>query len=293
MMLIHQICEVCNVTKKAVAYYQKQGLIKSKNNDNGYRVFDNEDVSLLKEISLLRKLNISIPDIKTIMNTKDRHKALSDCIIKKELQIERMKAQYDCLNLLLDSDYNIEKALETMTHRLDENMMIKDKLIQVFPGNFGMYINIHFGRFLNEKVISHDQILAYYKIIEVLDNMNFPEELEQSLTKIFSALSDNEVQLMDESVNMNINNYSNFITDNEDKITEYLEYRNSNEFKSSSIYRLQHLLIDFQKSNGYYDVFIPNLKILSYSYREYQEKLQLANEEFLMKYPKAKNIYKE
>ncbi|WP_418223226.1 hypothetical protein [Clostridium isatidis] len=34
-----------------------------------------------------------------------------------------------------------------------------------------------------------------------------------------------------------------------------------------------------------YDIFIENLKILSDSYREYLEKLQLANKTFVDKYP--------
>lgn len=41
-----------------------------------------------------------------------------------------------------------------------------------------------------------------------------------------------------------------------------------------------------------YDIFIENLKILSDSYREYLEKLQLANKTFVDKYPQIDNIYK-
>lgn len=290
-MLINEICKECNVTKKAVEYYEKQGLIKPKINNNNYRCFDNDDLTLLKEIAMLRKLNISIADIKTIITSDDRRKALSDYKIKKELQMKQMKAQYDCLNYLLDNDYNLEKAIDTINRRLDKNMIIKDKLIQGFPGHYGRYLCLHFGRFLNEKIDSDEKALAFYRIVEFLDNIDVPEELEQFLTKYFNTLSESVLQKVDESANTAISDFSNFIAENKDNIAQYLEYRNSQEFKSSPAYKMQQLLIKFQEISGYNDVFIYNLKILSSSYREYQEKLKLANTEFLSKYPEAKDIY--
>jgi len=71
-----------------------------------------------------------------------------------------------------------------------------------------------------------------------------------------------------------------------------LEYRNSDEYKKSPACKMQQLLLQFQQESGYYDIFIENLKILSDSYREYLEKLQVANKTFVDKYPQIDNIYK-
>lgn len=292
-MLINEICRKCNVTKKAVEYYEKQGLIKSKYSNNNYRCFDDDDVALLKEIAILRKLNISVSDIRTIITSADRHKALSVYKVKQELQMQQMKVQHDCLNYLLDNDVTLEEAIDTLNRRLDENIVIKDRLRQAFPGTYGMYLCLHFGRFLNEKIDSDEKTLAYYRIVEFLDNIDdaqFPEDLKQFLEESFNTISEADLQELDESMNTAINDSNKYITENKDNITKYLEYRNSQEYKSSPAYKMQQLLIKFQKSSGYYDGFVSNLKILSSSYCEHQEKLESANTEFLNKYPEAKNI---
>lgn len=63
-MKINDVCNETGLTKKAVCYYENQGLIKPKKNMNGYRDYTLEDVRLLNEIFLYRKLDISIKDIK-------------------------------------------------------------------------------------------------------------------------------------------------------------------------------------------------------------------------------------
>ncbi|MGF7059947.1 MerR family transcriptional regulator [Brassicibacter mesophilus] len=291
-MLINEVCKACSVTKKAVEYYEKQGLIKPKLNNNNYRCYDNNDLTLLKEIAMLRKLNISIADIKTIITSDDRPKALSDYKIKKELQIEQLKTQYDCLNYLLDNEYNVDKAIDTINRRLDENMVIQDKLTHSFPGYYGRYLSLHFGRFLNGKIDSDEKVLAYYRIIQFLDNIDIPEELEEFLSKYLNEISESDLQKIEESTNNVISDISNYIAKNNDNISQYLEYRNSQEFKSSPMYKMQQLLIKFKEDSRYNDIFIYNLKILSSSYREYHEKIMLANTEFLSKYPEANDIYK-
>ena len=48
----------------AISYYEKQGLIRVRKGNNGYREYSKEDIALLNEISLYRKLDIAIKDIK-------------------------------------------------------------------------------------------------------------------------------------------------------------------------------------------------------------------------------------
>ncbi|AKG33365.1 MerR family transcriptional regulator [Paenibacillus durus] len=291
-MRIHEICKECNVTKKAVEYYEKQGLINPRYDSSNYRSFDHDDVIRIKEIAMLRKLNISIADIKIIIASDDRHAALSKYKMKKELQMQQMRAQYDCLIDFLENGYNLEQAIDTVSRRLDSNMAIKDRLLQAFPGTYGMYLYVHFGRFLNEKLNSDEQKLAYYKMVEFLDHVNdmeFPRELEQFLAKAFDSMSETDLQQIDDSMNRAVEDYSNFITENRESIEQYLAYRNSDEHKSSSVYKMQQLLIEFQQSSGYYDVFIHNLQILSSSYRKYQDQLRQADKEFFNQYPDAEN----
>jgi len=81
-MLIKDVCRECKLTKKAVEYYEKQGLISPRIEDNGYRNYSDEDISTLKEIGVLRKLGISIAEIRDILASSDKSAALAKCKYK-------------------------------------------------------------------------------------------------------------------------------------------------------------------------------------------------------------------
>lgn len=58
------------ISPRALKYYEDMGLLKStKIEDYAYRMYDEEAIKRLKQILILRKLNISIKDIKHIFNT--------------------------------------------------------------------------------------------------------------------------------------------------------------------------------------------------------------------------------
>ena len=66
----------------------------------------------------------------------------------------------------------------------------------------------------------------------------------------------------------------NFL-DNREQIEAYLEYRKSDEYKSSIGYELMESFKSFNQENGFYDVFIPNMRVLSKKYDEFYKNLKL------------------
>ena len=66
-MLINEVCKRCGLTKKAIEYYEEQGLTRPQIMENGYRVFSEDDVIQLNKIAVLRGLGISVSDIKTVL----------------------------------------------------------------------------------------------------------------------------------------------------------------------------------------------------------------------------------
>lgn len=55
-MQITELCKKCCVTKKAVEYYCKEGLLQPEILENGYRVFSDEDERTLNKIHTLPSL---------------------------------------------------------------------------------------------------------------------------------------------------------------------------------------------------------------------------------------------
>ncbi|MDO3408146.1 hypothetical protein QWJ34_00045 [Saccharibacillus sp. CPCC 101409] len=74
-------------------------------------------------------------------------------------------------------------------------------------------------------------------------------------------------------------------------IEAYLIFRQTAEYRSSPAYLLQREMTEFQQTSGYTDIFLPQLKALSPAYRDYCERLERANAEFLALYPKASDPF--
>ncbi|MCY6958676.1 MerR family transcriptional regulator [Clostridium brassicae] len=294
-MFIKDVCNKCNLTKKAIEYYEEQGLIFPTIGDNGYRNYTADDILILKEIAVLRKLNISVADIKNITTSNNKVSALARYKYKMDLEVQKSIAKKTCLEQLLN-DYNINQAIDYIEENIERNFTIKERLLQAFPGPYGMYICIHFGQFLDDKIETKEKEEAYYKIINWLDkikNIEFSDELEEHLLKSFELMEQRDMEKMNDSLLEAVDNMDVYLEDNKKNIDEYLKLRNSDEFKNSIAFKMHQSLVGFLQNNGYYDILIPNLKILSDSYREYCEKLEVANKIFVEKYPKAKDIYNE
>ena len=63
--------QLAGVTKKNIRFYEQEGLLSPKRNlDNGYRDYSEEDLEILKQIKLLRKLAVPIEEIRKIQSAK-------------------------------------------------------------------------------------------------------------------------------------------------------------------------------------------------------------------------------
>ena len=151
-MLIKEVCEKCNLTKKAIEYYKSKNLIHPQILENGYRDYSSSDIFTLKEISVLRKCGISISDIAEILSSSNKPAALSKCKYITEIRMQRLNDIKKRMDSLI-ADYDVNREFDYLqTH--DDLYTIKEKFVFAFPGNYGLYMSMHFGRFLNGTIVS-------------------------------------------------------------------------------------------------------------------------------------------
>ena len=109
-MKIKQVEELVGITRKNIRFYEGQGLLEVKRAENGYREYGLDDVKRLQEIRLLRKLSISIDEMRRMFGGE---KSLRSCL---EYQVEEMERQKKNLlqiqafcEELLDAEVSLEK----------------------------------------------------------------------------------------------------------------------------------------------------------------------------------------
>lgn len=67
-MKINQAEQIIGITKKNIRFYEQEGLLTPSRSTNGYRDYTDEDINTLRQIKLLRKLDLPIEEIKLLQN---------------------------------------------------------------------------------------------------------------------------------------------------------------------------------------------------------------------------------
>lgn len=101
-MLRNEVQEKTNLSRKAIEYYEEKGLVHPKKLENGYRDYSNGDVEVLKKISLLRNLGLSISEIALYLNSKEE--VLTSILRRKEHELDTCEKRKNVLNLIVKGE---------------------------------------------------------------------------------------------------------------------------------------------------------------------------------------------
>lgn len=282
-MLLNQVCKECNLTKKAVEYYIEQGLIAPSVQENGYRDFSDADAALLKKISVLRGLGLSVGDIQEVL--AGRQASLNDISHQKLLEISVLQEKQKLVQeLARTQDW---EGVQGKLQQLQRKQSVLERMRTAFPGYYGNYICQHFAPYLGEPVRTGEQQEAFDAVIAFLDGIQFeiPDDLREFYDEMTADLDDHMLERVSAGMRSAVCDIGRYMDENREAIETCMAYRQTAAYQMSQAYRIEETLRQFNSASGYNDIFIPAMCRLSDSYREYYEALQAANEKFLQRYP--------
>lgn len=111
-MRINEVSKLTGLTKKAINYYEKQGLIKPSKDSNGYRTYEETEISRLREIGFFRSMDISIRDIREIIYNRDKVMVLRRVIEEKHRREEEIREQRESLEKIMKK-YSREASVKS------------------------------------------------------------------------------------------------------------------------------------------------------------------------------------
>lgn len=278
-MLRNEIQEKTNLSRKAIEYYEEKGLVHPKKLENGYRDYSNGDVEVLKKISLLRNLGLSISEIALYLDSKEE--VLASILRRKEHELDICEKRKNVLNLIVKGE-SIDLINEELAV-IDAQETIYDKLIRIFPGYFGQLIFSSYKIFLNESLNKDEEAAfnEYIKFLDSLPNFDLSKQEKDYIETISSSFDMKTLYDVNKGKLLAVENAETWFEDNKDYIKAYKEYKNTDEYKNSLIKLIQDKLKKFMQENNYYEKAIPLIRKFSKSYDAYYEKLLKANEEYL------------
>ena len=88
-MKINEVEQLVGVTKRNIRFYEKEGLFSpGRNKENGYRDYGEADVTVLRQIKLLRKLDVPLEEIRRMQQGA---LTLTDGLRRHMIQLERQQ----------------------------------------------------------------------------------------------------------------------------------------------------------------------------------------------------------
>lgn len=219
-MKISEVMKATGLTKKAIYYYEEEGLVSpQKDRDNNYRSYSEDDVNKLIQISVLRKLDIPLSVIYEVLKNKLEIKA----VMKRQLEVIENKINYlyrnkDIIQNLMEklngssfkSSMNEIEALNSrlmLDARADEGYMQKE-LDRLFPDNLGKIFSIFYAQFLDEPLDSDEKVKAWEELVnmlDALDEIEYSVDIKRIINDYYGKITNDELAKIEKKSRNTIN----------------------------------------------------------------------------------------
>lgn len=254
-------------------------MIKPVKLENGYRDYSDEDLEILNEIFLFRKIGLSISEIEDCLSSDG--KSLSFMLRRKEHQLEIEQKRKEVIELIVKKEN--QNIIKNKIALIEAEESIYEKLEGAFPGYFGQLIFSVYQPFLNEILYKEGQD-AYKEFVAYLDSLpsfELSKEEQEYIEEISSSYNIKILKEVNESKIEAIDNSEKWLEENKDIISQYQNYKNSDEYQNSQMKVIQDKLQKYMLDNKYYETAIPLIRKFSNSYDNYYQKLLVVNDKYL------------
>ncbi|REL37388.1 MerR family transcriptional regulator [Thalassotalea euphylliae] len=124
MLTVTKLAKTCGISRAAVLYYEREGLLKPKlRSENGYRWYGDTELQRLKEILRFRSFGIPVADITALVEHND-----------KETQSEMLKAQFNILEQNISELRKQQSAIVALLKQpelLEQGMVTKERWVEI------------------------------------------------------------------------------------------------------------------------------------------------------------------
>jgi Predicted transcriptional regulators len=186
-MNIKIVSEKTGLTKKAIKYYESEGLIQpTQNSENNYREYSQEDIVKLNLIGALRALDVSISEIRDVIEgNKGIPDIMRDTLLRINENLEKLEKSKSIITTIIDKNLNDYETTGEYIKRLRENLelsidekkeFVSTILLRKFPGKFGETFVAMYEPFLKITIDSEEKKSVWLKLVELLDDMDGVDE---------------------------------------------------------------------------------------------------------------------
>lgn len=276
-MKINDVIKQVDLSKRAIKYYEEQGLLSVSKDTNGYRNYTDANIITLKSISVYRKLGISIENIRKLLRCEN-NSLLYDVLKEKKKELKIKTEELAALENFINNR-NVEQAYEEIDYQT-----IADAIQDAVPGFTGYYFINHFLPYLQIKICTDEQRQAYNAIVDFWDNTKIRIPITMKLTSwiMYLLIPKPSIEVMTKKLNQTMALYTQTTPEQYEALKHQVE--KGIKIESNPLYKCSPVAIAQRKymkelqNKGYNDIFIPNMIKLSPQYKEYHDALMKTND---------------
>lgn len=278
-MKINEVSKQTNMTKRAIKYYEEQGLLKIAKEENGYRCYQLEDVERLKEIGIYRKLGIELKDIKNILHDPAKKQSILEAVYqRKQLAVQKENHTLQQLAYLIEKQSTIDDIYSSLAYD-----KIANALQDMFPQKSSMLFLYHFLPYLQSPIVSQEQKEAYDTILNFMDDFSIkPTWVMRFEAFINHHLFHQDMKYIIEQIDQKIQDMLHPSPEEYEKIKKQTisaaKLKNRWFFKYHPVFVSQRKFMKRLQDSGYNDIFIPAMTRLSPKYKQYHDALIAMNQ---------------
>lgn len=144
LVKIGEVADQYGISNRTLRYWEEAGILSSIRMDNGYRYYDSDNIERIKQIMMLRKLRLPIPDIQGIFVSRElayaiaalqrhleetRHevKELNALSIVLEKLIQSVKAKTNLQEMFLSLDIHSNSAIQELKSALQITLSERER----------------------------------------------------------------------------------------------------------------------------------------------------------------------
>lgn len=128
MLTVTKLAKACGISRAAVLYYEREGLLMPKlRSENGYRWYSEKELKRLKDILRFRSFGIPVADINNLIEHDDT-----------ETQSEILKTQFNKLEQCISEFRKQQSAIVALLQQpelLEKNMVTKERWVEIMKAS--------------------------------------------------------------------------------------------------------------------------------------------------------------
>lgn len=274
-MHIKEAARQTEMSVRAIKHYEEKGLLQPEKDESGYRVFREQDLERLRQISVYRKLGMEITVIREVLNDPKKERAALERLYEQKQSERALCEQQLCAirDLLAQAgDYGT----------LDQILVypsVCEGLREMLPGALGELLSAHFAPYLQMEAVDEEQQEAYAQIISFWDHceLHLPFWV-RGYFHVAARLWGDQIQRLAQAGDTAVKEALKADAQRYEQLKMQVQQNTARSKRFSFSFHLKRRVNRELKRCGYYDVFLPAMERLSPSYRQYRRSL-LALEE--------------